>query len=337
MTSSIRLGGFKVLDKMEGFSLILPKGEKNLPALLFKAAAQERINLTYFTLLNHNSTWGVNAVVESSQRKSMHGIIEGNLGNYFRQLHKIAILSIFPHKNNPEITGNLIDALAERDLTPYSLANSPSAISIILKEEFITKAGRALFKPFIFSSYRTPADWKLTQQGEKELHKEIIASYQEKKPKVYGLEYVEEQVLLKVILRNEGLRRFANAFKKFAQLDLNLIFSTTAPFKEGHELLAFCLPDVKIHSYMEIIKEIDPQTDMENYSPVTVFSMNGPHFGDRYGIVSEILSSFDEEKIDLQGLSCTIASITGAVPSLQTEAAIKAIQECFEVPAVFKK
>jgi hypothetical protein len=65
--------------------------------------------------------------------------------------------------------------------------------------------------------------------------------------------------------------------------------------------------------------------------------MNGPHFGDRYGIVSEILSNFNVKKIELLGLSCTIASITGVVPSSRTEAAIQAIQDCFEVPAVYKK
>lgn len=337
MTSSTRLGGFKVLDRMEGFSLLLPKGPENLPALLCKAVTQEMINLTYFTLISHNSVFGVITVVESNQRKDMLGVIEEIFGNNFRQLQKIAILSIFPHKKNPEITGNLIEALEDKDLAPYSLANSPSAISIILREEFITKAGRALFKPFTFSAYRTPADWKLAQQGKEELHKEVIATYQEKKPKVYGLEYIENQGLVKLRLKNGGLGQFGAAFKEFAQLNINLTFSTTAPFKEDQDILAFCLPDNKEDTCLEVINKVVPGTDIENYSPVTVFSMNGPHFGDRYGIVSEILSNFNEEKIELLGLSCTIASITGVVPSSHTEGAIQAIQDCFEVPAVFKK
>ena len=65
--------------------------------------------------------------------------------------------------------------------------------------------------------------------------------------------------------------------------------------------------------------------------------MNGPHFGDRYGIISELLTSLDTAGIDLLGLSCTIASITGVVHIRQLESALQAIQTCFEVPVLTKK
>jgi hypothetical protein len=45
--------------------------------------------------------------------------------------------------------------------------------------------------------------------------------------------------------------------------------------------------------------------------------MNGPHFGDRYGIVRDLLTALETAGIDLLGLSCTIASITGIVHSSQ--------------------
>ncbi len=65
--------------------------------------------------------------------------------------------------------------------------------------------------------------------------------------------------------------------------------------------------------------------------------MNGPHFGDRYGIVSDLLRSFKKDGVDLLGLNCTIASIIGVVPSPHIQPAIQAIQGCFEVPSVTKK
>jgi hypothetical protein len=65
--------------------------------------------------------------------------------------------------------------------------------------------------------------------------------------------------------------------------------------------------------------------------------MNGPHFGDRYGIASELLTVFENSRIDLLGLCCTIASITGVVHSHQLETTIQSIQSCFEVPSVIKK
>jgi uncharacterized NAD-dependent epimerase/dehydratase family protein len=64
--------------------------------------------------------------------------------------------------------------------------------------------------------------------------------------------------------------------------------------------------------------------------------MNGPHFGDRYGIVRDLLRALETAGIDLLGLSCTIASITGVVPSSQLAKTVEAIQNGFDVPSVLK-
>jgi hypothetical protein len=65
--------------------------------------------------------------------------------------------------------------------------------------------------------------------------------------------------------------------------------------------------------------------------------MNGPHFGDRYGIVSELCGSLGSREVDLLAMSCTIASVTGVVPRHQFEPALIAIQERFDVPSVTKR
>ena len=77
--------------------------------------------------------------------------------------------------------------------------------------------------------------------------------------------------------------------------------------------------------------------DIVGVFPVAVFAMNGPHFGDRYGIASELLTTLRDRGIDILGLSCTIASITGIVPSHQLESAIEAIEASFEVPSINKR
>jgi len=82
---------------------------------------------------------------------------------------------------------------------------------------------------------------------------------------------------------------------------------------------------------------IAPQADTQNLAPVSTFAMNGPHFGDRYGIVSELLISLEKGRVDLLGLSCTIASITGVVPSSQITSAIEAIKGCFDIPSVIER
>jgi aspartokinase len=80
-----------------------------------------------------------------------------------------------------------------------------------------------------------------------------------------------------------------------------------------------------------------PEMGVETTSPVVILSMNGPHFGDRYGIVSEFLTALNDRGVQLLGLSCTIASITGVFPSPHLQPAIQAVEACFDVPSIVKK
>jgi aspartokinase len=129
-----------------------------------------------------------------------------------------------------------------------------------------------------------------------------------------------------------------SSLRGFARLGLDLTFLASSPCRDhGKESLALCLPFSESETYTRVLQRIAPDLDMATVSPVMTFSMNGPHFGDRYGIVSELLSSLDRRNVDLLALSCTVASITGVVLRDQKETAIQAIQDCFEVPSVTKR
>jgi len=338
MTPSIRLGGFKVLKGMARFSIVLPKGPKYSPAQFCRLIADKKINLAYFTCVHAEHSWGMNIMVDAVHGLRISLLIEENFGKVFSHASDSAILSLFPHKKNPDITGRLFELFSHKGVKLDALANSPSAISIVLEETYLDRAGKALFEPFSFSAYRTPCDWKLAQEGKEQLYKDVVASYQEQRPKVYGLEYHDIQELVWARWNNRSIGHFSAAFKEFARLDLDLTFSVSGPCREEEKrILAFCLPGTEKGFLIEIINRLSPETDIDSASPVGIFSMTGPHFGDRYGIVSELLTSFEKNRIDLLGLSCTIASITGVVPSRQLEPAIQAIQECFEVPTIIKR
>jgi len=132
--------------------------------------------------------------------------------------------------------------------------------------------------------------------------------------------------------------RLGGAFHYFAQLGLHLTVVMLGPSQEDHTaLLAFSLPTSAQLDYAEIIARFAEEILVHRISPVAIFSMNGPHFGDRYGIASELLAAFERNGIDLICINCTVASITGVVHSSQTAAALQAIQGCFDVPTVNKR
>ena len=338
MDHPLKLGGFKILKDMAGFCLILPETPDSLPAAFCRLIAEKKINLPYITCIRKDRAWDMHILVDAHDGLRTSLAIQENFGETCNTQSKSAILSIFPHKNNPEILGRLFEVLYGQGLQPEALANSPSAISVVLEEELIIRAGNALFEPFYFSAYRTPEDWRSAQEGKELLYKEVVASYQEKRPKVYGFEYYDLQALFRFHVSGRDRIPTAGVLKDLAGLEIPLTFSAAGPCPDKTtSCISVCLPASGSHSFQKMIHRAAPEAALDIVSPVSVFSMNGPHFGDRYGIASGLLTALEGYGVDLLCLSCTIASVTGVVPSPQLDSALLAIQSFFEVPAVIKR
>ena len=337
MTALPILGGFKILKDVVRISVVFSPEDASFPSRFCWVIAKERINLPYFTFVHDQHSWGMNLIVETPDEVRAIRSIEENFGKIFRVNPGKAVLSLFPHKNNPAVTGTLFETLSDQGFFPDALTNSPSAVSVVLKEEFLNRASDSLFGPFNFSAYRTPSDWKLAQKGKEQLYKEVVASYQEKRPKVYGLNYRKNQALLVVRLEIGKIGSFGRILKNLAPLALDLSFLASSPDDRGEIRIFFCLSNVANEFPGELLETPDRDVRLEHVNPAAMFSMTGPHFGDRYGIASELLRTLNQSGIDVLAFSCTIASIRGVIPMHLVEQAIQAIQRCFEVPVVTKK
>jgi len=336
MTAQAALGGFKILKNVTRLSLVSKGG--SFPGEFFRKVAEEKINLPYATLVAEGDFWGINLVVEAVDEERLSRLVLDRYGRIFIPHSGSAVLSVFPHRRNPEISARLFEAFEQQSLEPDALANSPSTISVVLKQDLIDSASQALFEPFTFSAYQTPQDWKLAQEGKEKLYKEVVARYQENKPKVYGLEFYQGQHLVYITMNRTRITSVGASFRGFTRLGLNLTFLATSPSSSAdREIMAFSLPASQGEAYGKVLKRIAPEIEFRETPPVTIFSMNGPHFGDRYGLVSELLASLETRQVPLLALSCTIASITGVVPRDRFDSALRAIQERFEVPSVTQR
>jgi len=333
-----KLGGFKVLKEVTRILLVSPGESGVLPLRLFRALADQKINLPYATCVSDDRAWGLTLAVDAVNAVGTSAALVTAISERPALQYGGAILSIFPHRKNPEITRALFEAFRREGVAPDALASSPSAISVVLDERILNRASSALFGPFTFSAYRTPADWKLAQKGKEQLCKEVVASYQETRPKVYGLEVQDAQALLKIKLDRGQIAALGPAFGRLARPGLSLTFLATSPCRESNQdQISFCLPLSEEDFCQQVLREAAPLLDLRNIAPAAVFSMNGPHFGDRYGIISELLTAFETCGVELLGLSCTIASVTGVVPSAQLAAAVEAIRGRFDIPSVIER
>lgn len=324
-----RLNGSKVLKGVSAFALSCPPGPGGEPLLLCRAVAEAGINLPYVTIVRQGKGWLVTLAVEAPDEERIASLLTGHgFGEITFHCRPCAILSLFPHQSNPRVAGSLFESFGKAGLAVQGMANSPSALSVILMEEDLERISRVLFKAFTFKTYRTPEEWSAAQKGKEALYKEVVASYQEKRPKVYGVTCLGNQRLLSALFHDPTLAPASAFMNEAADSGVRLSFITSCPSRSrGSIHLTYCVPDTFQGGHA---------SGTSTMEPAAVFSMNGPHFGDRYGITSELLAALEKRGIELLALNCTVASITGAVPASRLDSALEAIQGCFEVPTVFR-
>jgi len=341
MTLPPRLGGFKILKGVDLFTMVVPKSRGFFPGKLCRRVAEEGINIPYLTCVHDDANWGLALMVDAGEAEGISELVRYQFaGIRVAERSKQTILSLFPHRQAPEIAGVLFGVLTRQKLTPGSFASSPSAISVALREDSLDGFTEALFGPFRFGPYRTPADWRLAQEGKEQLFKEVVASYHEKRPKVYCLEWHENQTLMRVKLKDGKLGALESLFDAWGRLNVTLTFLVLSPIRtageETSEIL-FCLGTNSNTNLEEMVSDAIPDLVRLHSEPVAVFSMNGPHFGDRHGIASALLRSLEQSQAHFLGLTCSVASITGVLPVDRVGAATEAIERCFDVPTIIRK
>ena len=327
------LGGFKILRPALFLSMHGGKDAYGAPRLFCEDIARHKINLVFLNVDFYPHGTGAVFGIQGDQAREASRLIKIPGTVISGKPINSSIISLFPHKTRPEVSGLLIESLAKRALMPLAFAQSASAISAALSEEITDQVTEAVFEPFSFGPYRTPEDWSLAQKGKEQIYKEVIASYQEKRPKVYALAWQGGQTLVRTVLREKAFMNLASALHAMNRQGTPLSFFVGTPADQG-ESIAFSLT-VPHRKNSEILIQALSGDSIEISEGLTaVFHMNGPHFGDRYGIAGMLLKAFDNAGLSLISLSCSVASITGVIAAEDMEAATNALSSVFEIPSV---
>jgi aspartokinase len=71
--------------------------------------------------------------------------------------------------------------------------------------------------------------------------------------------------------------------------------------------------------------------------PVEVVFFYGPHFGERYGIAEAALRALEGGGIHTTAAACSVSCVYLVLPEGQSEEAVRALSETFEVPRAFSR
>ncbi|MBW2009541.1 MAG: hypothetical protein JRJ16_16210 [Deltaproteobacteria bacterium] len=196
MTPRIRLGGFKILKGIRGFSTTGASSTECIPVEFCGLLAGAGVNLPFLVCAGNRK--GLYAVFDEADEPRVAEQTSGRIALEPTPPEECAVLSLFPHRENPTILSTFFQVLGRGKLHPRAVALSHSAITAVLPESEVDRAAETLFEPFRFSSYRTPADWKMVRNENQVLYREVVASYQEKRPGVYGVTWADGQILFRV-------------------------------------------------------------------------------------------------------------------------------------------
>jgi len=296
--------------------------EARFPSRLTRLLALEKINLPFFTCSAAGHGCAVDVAVEREKWDKAATLIADNFKTFRLRIEKRGVIaSVFPHGRNPSIAANVLRAIDGAGAIHYAAAQSNSAFSVLIGEEKLQAFAEALFTCFRFRAYPTVAEWE-SRRAPVTVPKEIVASYQEKRPKVYSLDWYEGIDLLKLENRPGSGGTAAEALESMAADG------------ETTEFLGGGGPPPATLTLAAASSRKATGLVLDRPYPVAVFTMNGPHFGDRYGIAAELMNALEREGIEVLAVTCNMASITGIIPEDQVSQAIGAITACFEVPLV---
>ena len=334
--AKIRLGGIKILEGRAHLISSCRGGESALPDICGRLAAS-RINLATLTHVADN---GKRDSVTSVSTESGEGFssyflmkLDQARGAAVRMQSDVTILSVFPHDQKPQVTGTLLSFLGRGGIRPQGLASSPSAMTVLISAMDMEKVIDGLFEAFDFSAYQSPFDWHAAYRGKEQVFKEIICSYEEQVIKIYGVAAQSDLDFWHIPIPFSRLSHVGDALVSLADEGLKLPFLVGQSGPEMSLLIGFCLASAHREQIPGIFsRHLSGVTPVRDDS-VTVVSLHGPHFGDRYGIAHALVKALHDAAIQTLAISCAVSSISFVVGTIELERTLQAIENVFEVPS----
>jgi aspartokinase len=337
----IRLGGIKIAEGRSHLVTARATGESALPEICGRLAAH-RINLNHLasSLADDEGDETVSLSVDRADGFTSYFQIRALLGGSDRVqlVEDVNILAIFPHDKKPGVTGNLLAQLAAMSIPIHGFASTPAAMAFVAAAADTARVIDGLFEAFTFPAYPSPFDWHAAYQGREQVLREIICSYEEQVIKVYNVAQETDLDLWCLELPVTELGTLGAAFHDLEEAGIRLPFLVAVPTLNTPETLRIscCLARGAQPRVSEVFTHRFPSLDAANphrARPAALFTLVGPHFGDRHGITDALVNAMRNADIHPRAMSCAVHSISVVVPEADLDRTLQAIAGPFDIPS----
>ena len=334
--AKIKLGGLKLWEG--GAQVVLSSAceEQRLAVNVSGPLAAEKINISLFSHVSgdRSSEGGTALCVTRALGASCSSLLKVSQGELesLRLQTDVSILSIFPHDQRPDVFGRLLIAMVEDGVEVRGLATSPSAIAAVLSDQTVDRGMDTIFRCFEFPSYPSAADWRAGWRPPDRRGGEIIASYEERLIKIYGVVEEPDLDLWLLPLTVPDLGNLGAVLNELGHFGLKLPFLVALPGPGEKLLCAFCIASIAADEVERVIIAHLRGSTFRRRSPVAALFLHGPHFGDRHGIAHALIQTLERSDTKILALSCAVSSISAVISADDLSAATGAIEATFRIP-----
>jgi hypothetical protein len=253
----------------------------------------------------------------------------------------VGTLSIYPHRSSITVLGAALQALNEHGVGVHAVASSISALTFVVDYVHQDKAAAVLTDLMTLPPGITPVRQELisasgTMNG---IRLETIAVYWESKIRTYGFNFLEKLTLCQMTLPTENLGVFGKALQIQGGDDaaFRLVWAQT---ENADQIRFFLLCNDnhwnRLRPLIDQFERIGSGMAPMVQNVVDAICFQGPHFGDRSGIMDFTYQALANGRVPLQASTCSVATIYLVLPAGWGRRAQGILTEAFEIPTSVK-
>ena len=162
---------------------------------------------------------------------------------------------------------------------------------------------------------------------------ETRATYWESRIKTYGFQRVTDLCLFEMTVGRAEIDSLGRAFCRLGDAGVGFHLVSSRPSSRGLEVLLLA-PAQWAKVIEEHLKELAEGSEKSGglCSSAEILFFQGPHFGDRCGIVDTTLQALAAKKVRMTAMVCSGSCIYVILPVGRSEEALLALSEVFEIP-----
>ncbi|MFZ7112949.1 MAG: hypothetical protein ACOWYE_14790 [Desulfatiglandales bacterium] len=164
---------------------------------------------------------------------------------------------------------------------------------------------------------------------------DTIAVYFEKRVKTYGFLVSQDLSMVVFHIRPEFLAEWSEKIRTWKDAGINFRLVLTQRSSD-EEVLFLLVLESRYQAYLFGCAGVSVHQNRGKFvradSPVEMIHFQGPHFGDRYGILDIALDALSRGGIPVLAAACTGASISLILPEKAAEPAKALLEDVYEIP-----